>query len=92
MQDNRTSVEIDQYIDEKEREHKKYLAAKGVIQDEYNELKRAEIELQQQKLEITRQRQELKIRLDKARSVLSDLEAEIKLERRAFWTAKNAGL
>ena len=91
-QDNRTSVEIDNGIDEKEKEHKKYMQHKGIIQDEYNQLKRDEIELQQQKLEITEKRQDLKIRLDEARSILSDIKAEIKLERRVFCQTKNSGL
>jgi uncharacterized protein (DUF3084 family) len=92
MQDNRTSTEIDCEIDKLERDMKKYISHKGVIQDEYNQLKRDEIEIQQQKLEITKQRQDLKIRLDKARSLISDIESQIKLERRMFWTAKNSGL
>lgn len=92
MQDNRDSVEIDNHIDEIEKEVKRLLIHQGVIQDEYNLLRRQEIEKAQEKLEIVKQKQDLKIRLDKAKSIISDMEAEIKLERRSFWNAKNSGL
>lgn len=91
-EDNRDSTEIDLHIDEIEKEVKRLLIHQGVITDEYNKLRRDEIILQQKKLEVTRQKQEIKIRIDKSRSIIGDMEAEIKLERRMFWLAKNSGL
>lgn len=90
--DNRTATEIDLAIDVLEKEHKRLAIHQGVIQDEYNTLRRDEIVLQQKKLQITKDRQEIKMQLDKSRSILSDIEAQIKLERRSFWVARNSGL
>lgn len=88
--DNRSAEEIDNGINTIEKEVKRLLLIRGTIQDEYNRLKRDEIELDQKKLEIKKQRQDLKIRLDKSRSIIGDMEMEIKLERRKFWNTRNA--
>lgn len=90
-QDNRTSTEIDLRIDEIEKEVKVLFLHRGTVQDEYNKLRRQEIELMQQKLEITKKKQDIKIELDKAKSIVDDMEREIKLERRRFWSARNSG-
>lgn len=91
-QDNRSSYDIDIHIDEIEKEVKRLLIHKGVVNDEYNQLRKQEIEFTMQKLEITKQKQDLKIRLDKAKSIIDDMEREIKIERRLFWLAKNSGI
>lgn len=90
-QDTRSAQDIDLKIDDLEKEVKRLLLVKGTIHEKYNLLQREIIEIDQKKLGVKQQKHDLKIRLDCAKTVISDIEAEIRLERRRFWLAKNSG-
>ncbi len=86
--EQRTIEEITNKIDDLQKEKHKLLHHRSIVQDEYNQLRRAEIELQQEKLEIMKKRQDLKIRLDKARALIDENEIEIKRNTNAFFKEK----
>jgi len=90
--DNRSSDEIDTHMVEIEKELQVAQKEKWEVQDKYNKLRRDEIELQVKIVTVRKQKQDLKIILDKANCMIKEMESEMRIEKSLYWNKRHAGL
>jgi len=85
VDDQRSSTEISDHVDDLDKQLKDAIHNYGIVQEELARLQREKLVLQ------------IKIKdkqtiLDKAKINKQELEAELRIQRSLFWKAKHAGL
>lgn len=83
--ENKTSYDISLLIDEKEKELRTMIGAEAIVSAENHDLIKKMLELKIKK-------KDSDISLDKAHSLVRNIESELRVLRSAFWSAKNSGV